>query len=99
MNKDQVGGKVEQVTGHIKEKIGDAVGNQKMANEGMADQVKGAAKETWGKAKEAAHDIEERHRHELAQKAASTREKVVGSVKDLKDKIKTDLDDKTRKPA
>ena len=43
MNKDQISGKTEQVTGKIKQKVGEAVGNQNMANRGMADQVKGAA--------------------------------------------------------
>lgn len=99
MNKDEVSGKVEQVTGRIKEKVGEAVGNQNMANQGVADQVKGAAKETWGKAKDAANDIESRHREEAEQKATATREKVVQSATNLKDKIKDGLDDKTRRPA
>ena len=54
MNKEEIGGKAEQVTGKIKEKVGEAIGNQNMANKGVADQVKGAAKETWGKAKDVA---------------------------------------------
>ncbi len=48
MNKDQVTGKLEHAAGHVKEAVGNAVGNQKLANQGIADQVKGAAKETWG---------------------------------------------------
>ena len=47
MDKDQVAGKFDQTVGKAKEKLGDAVGNQKLANQGVADQVKGAAKETW----------------------------------------------------
>ncbi len=39
-------GKFDQTVGKAKEKLGDAVGNQKLANQGVADQVKGAAKET-----------------------------------------------------
>ena len=54
MDKDQVAGKFDQTVGKAKEKLGEAVGNQKLANQGVADQVKGAAKETWGNAKDAA---------------------------------------------
>ena len=52
MDKDRVSGKFDQGIGKAKEKIGEAVGNQKLANEGVADQVKGAAKETWGNMKD-----------------------------------------------
>ena len=51
MNKDQVSGKVEQVVGEVKQSVGEALGNEKLANQGVVDQVKGAAKETWGDAK------------------------------------------------
>jgi uncharacterized protein YjbJ (UPF0337 family) len=54
MNKDTVEGKFDQVSGAVKQKAGEVFGNQKMANSGVADQVKGAAKETWGNAKDAA---------------------------------------------
>lgn len=94
MNKDEIGGKAEQVTGKIKEKVGEAIGNQNMANQGVADQVKGAAKETWGKAKDVAHDIGDRHRDEAANKATDARNKVVDTVDNLKNKIKAGLDDK-----
>ena len=51
MNKDQVTGKVEQVTGKIKQGVGETVGNEDLANRGVVDQTKGAAKEAWGNAK------------------------------------------------
>src|SRR6202021_3346243 len=54
MNTQKVEGKFDQVAGKIKQSVGEAVGNQKLANSGVADQVKGAAKETWGNAKDAA---------------------------------------------
>lgn len=44
MNKDQVTGKADQVAGKIKQSVGEAVGNENLANRGVADQVKGAAK-------------------------------------------------------
>ena len=97
MNKDQVSGKVEQVTGRVKEKVGETVGNQGLANQGVADQVKGAAKETWGNAKDAANTVEDRHRREAEQKATHARENIVASVTDTKDRIKEGLDDKARR--
>ena len=48
MNKDQVSGKVEQAVGKVKQRVGETVGNEKLANQGVADQAKGAARETWG---------------------------------------------------
>jgi uncharacterized protein YjbJ (UPF0337 family) len=41
MNKDQVTGKVEQAAGRVKQGVGETLGNQKLANQGVADQVKG----------------------------------------------------------
>ena len=48
MNKDQVTGKVEQAAGRVKQSVGETLGNQKLANQGVADQVKGAAKGNLG---------------------------------------------------
>ena len=49
MNKDQVSGKVEQAVGKVKQAVGETVGNDKLANQGVADQAKGALKEGAGK--------------------------------------------------
>jgi uncharacterized protein YjbJ (UPF0337 family) len=57
MNKDQISGKLDQATGKVKQAVGEAVGNENLANQGLADQAKGAAKETWGNAKDAASVI------------------------------------------
>ena len=61
MNKDQIQGKVEQATGKIKQGVGEAVGNQDLANRGVADQTKGAVRETWGNAKDAAQQRRKSH--------------------------------------
>lgn len=61
MDKDQVSGKSDQIAGKVKQRVSEAVGNDDLANEGVADQVKGHAKETWGNAKDAVHqEAEER---------------------------------------
>ena len=54
MNKETVEGKFDLAAGTVKQKVGEAIGNEKLANSGVADQIKGAAKETWGKAKDVA---------------------------------------------
>ena len=59
MNKETVEGKFDQASGNVKQKVGEAFGNQKLANAGAAEQIKGAAKETWGKAKDIAADRRE----------------------------------------
>ncbi len=93
MNKDQVSGKVDQVTGKVKEKVGEAVGNQGLANQGVADQVKGAAKETWGNVKDAAHETAEHHKHESEQSRFDARKKVVNTVQNIKDKVNEKIDE------
>ncbi len=59
MNKDQVAGKVEQVVGRVEQSVGEGAGSEKLANQGVDDQAKGAVKETWGNAKNAAKEIHE----------------------------------------
>jgi uncharacterized protein YjbJ (UPF0337 family) len=44
MNKDEISGKVDPVVGKVKQGVGEAIGNQKVANQGVIDQAKGAAK-------------------------------------------------------
>ncbi len=73
MNKDQVTGKVEQAAGKVKQSVGETLGNQKLANQGVADQVKGAAKETWGNVKDAAAVTADRHHKEAERKADDAR--------------------------
>jgi len=57
MNKDQITGTLEQIAGKIKQGVGEAAGNDKLANEGVADQVKGAAQETWGNLKDGVKEV------------------------------------------
>jgi uncharacterized protein YjbJ (UPF0337 family) len=93
MDKDQVSGKFDQTIGKAKEKLGDAVGNQKLANQGVADQVKGAAKETWGNAKDAARTTHDRHVAETKDSARVQRENVSDKVSEMKKKANDKIDD------
>jgi len=51
MNKDQVNGRVENAEGNIKEAAGKAVGNDRLAAEGRAEQVAGKTQSTVGDVK------------------------------------------------
>lgn len=92
MNKDQVAGKVEHAAGHVKQAVGEAVGNQKLANQGVADQVKGAAKETWGNAKNAANVTADRHQREAQHNANDARSGIAAKVDQLHDKVNEKID-------
>src|ERR1700750_2212132 len=93
MDKDRIEGKFDQGIGKAKEKLGEAVGNQKLANQGVADQVKGAAKETWGNAKDAARTTQDRHAAETEDAANTKREHFSDKVADLKKKANDKIDD------
>jgi len=55
-NNDEVEGKVENVTGKIKEGFGNLTGDRKLEAEGEAEQVEGQTQETWGKFKRGVGD-------------------------------------------
>jgi len=98
MNKETVEGKFDQATGAVKQKVGETFGNQKLANAGVAEQVKGAAKETWGKAKDVAsehHDDaaartdaqKENLKLRAEEKLDNARDKVVNTAQNNKNNI------------
>ena len=110
MNKETVQGSLEQAAGKVKQGVGEAIGNQKMANSGAADQVKGAARETWGRVKETARDVAaekhakeeasiDEHKERAAESAQGVRAKVVSSAQNAKDSISRKLDDIKHKHA
>jgi uncharacterized protein YjbJ (UPF0337 family) len=92
MDKDRVTGKIEQGVGKAKEKLGEAVGNQKLANQGVADQVKGAAKETWGNVKDAGRTTHDRHVAETEDSANVNRERFTDKVSEFKKKTNDKID-------
>ena len=95
MNKEQVEGKVEQAVGKVKQGVGEAIGNQSLANRGVVDQVAGAAKETWGHAKDAAEQIRDDHRNKekAAEKADEARHNVSDRVENAKDKVNEKIEE------
>ncbi len=55
MNIDEIKGKVQSGFGKAESAVGEAIGSENLKNAGAEDQLKGAAKETWGNAKDAVH--------------------------------------------
>ena len=53
MNNDHAKSKVNEVKGRIKEEVGHAVGDNKLAGEGVLDRVKGKIQEGLGDVKDA----------------------------------------------
>jgi uncharacterized protein YjbJ (UPF0337 family) len=92
MNKDQIRGKIDQAKGKLKQAVGEGLDDQKLANKGVAEQVKGAAEETWGKAKDAAAATAKRDRDEMEQQGNASRQKVVDKVNQAKDNLNEKLD-------
>lgn len=93
MDKDQISGKFDQAVGKAKTKLGDAMGNDKLANQGVAEQVKGAAKETWGNVKDAARTAHDRHMAETEDSASAKREGITDKVAEMKKKANEKIDD------
>lgn len=61
MNRNEIDGKVDQLKGNIKEKVGEATDNESLRDEGVADQAAGQVEEGFGKARrkvgDALHDV------------------------------------------
>ena len=49
MNKDEVSGKTDQVKGRAKQAWGDVTNNERIHDEGVADEVAGKVEEGFGK--------------------------------------------------
>ena len=54
---DKASNKAEEVKGKVKETTGQAVGNDRLEAEGVADQTKGNLKQAGEKVKDAAKDL------------------------------------------
>ena len=104
MNTEKIQGKFDQVAGKIKQDVGEAVGNQKLANAGAAEQIKGVAKETWGNAKDAAAVVNDDNQAKASEKkeafkvraedtAHNLREHITTTAQNIKHSVNEKLDD------
>jgi uncharacterized protein YjbJ (UPF0337 family) len=97
MNTDQASGKFDQMKGKVKQGVGEAVGNQKLANEGVVDQVKGSAKEVYGNVKDAVHHNVEAARHDREAEANQARANIVDNVDAARERANASVDSQRRK--
>lgn len=51
VNKDEIKGKWEQAKGSVKDKVGEATGNEDLEAEGEVQHAEGELQEGWGKTK------------------------------------------------
>ena len=75
MNKDELGGKAENLKGRVKEAAGAATGDKKAQAEGLAERVSGAAREKIGQVKEriAQHKADREAERRAGEEPATTR--------------------------
>ena len=60
MDKDRVKGMGDQAKGAVKVGVGKVTGNEKLKNEGRADEIKGKIENAVGGAKDAVRDLRDR---------------------------------------
>ncbi len=80
-------GKVDEGTGKLKQAVGEATGNEKLANKGAAQQIKGQVEQAWGSVKDAVKDSHDRHKPEMYAHARDVREKMVSTAQNVKERI------------
>jgi len=56
MDKDRIEGKMEDLKGQVKRKVGEWTGDKEMESEGAAEQAKGKAQNVIGKIKDTGRD-------------------------------------------
>jgi uncharacterized protein YjbJ (UPF0337 family) len=61
MNRNELDGKIDRLKGNIKESVGEATNDERLRDEGIADQAAGEVQEGFGKARrkvgDALHDV------------------------------------------
>lgn len=97
-------GKFDEVAGKVKQSVGEATHNDKLANKGTAQQVKGHAEQAWGSVKSATNDTAADARaranesravreNETESKAHDVRESIASTAQNVKNKIQDSVDD------
>jgi uncharacterized protein YjbJ (UPF0337 family) len=95
MNESSIAGKFDEMKGKAKQSVGETIGDERLANSGAADQVMGAAKESWGSVKDAASSVgsdaktnsEAQAKDQAAANAHDFREKITHAAESAKDAI------------
>jgi uncharacterized protein YjbJ (UPF0337 family) len=91
-------GKYDEVAGKVKQGIGEVINNDKLANEGAGQQVKGHTEQAWGSVKEAAQDFSDRNKPAAEQTAHDIREKLTSTAQNVKEHIQHAVSGEPEKP-
>jgi len=59
MDKDRLNGTIDEVVGRTKRQIGEWTGDKDAQVDGAIQELKGKAKKTWGRFKDASRDLKE----------------------------------------
>ncbi len=97
MNESKAEGFFDEAKGKIKQAVGNTFGDEKMANSGATDEVKGHAEQTWGSVKDTAgnltHSNTATSTEAHAENTGNTlRNDVTSAAEHAKDSIKRGLD-------
>lgn len=88
-------GKLNEVAGKAKQSFGEVTHNQKIANEGAAQQVKGHAEQAWGSVKAAATDTaadeRARHQNDGSHAAHDIRQSITSTAQNVKEQIQESI--------
>ena len=87
-----VKGIFNEAAGKVKQAAGEAFNNDKLANEGAAQQVKGHAEQAWGSVKEAAADTRDRNKPAAERDAHDIRESITSTAQNVKEHIQAGVD-------
>ena len=106
-NDSSVKGKWDEVAGKVKQGVGEAVGNDSLANKGAAQQVKGHAEQAWGAVKDAAQttraeaetDYNTRRGPTSESAAHDVRESITSTAQNVKEHVEHGMDNLKRKSA
>jgi len=115
MNFTIASGKFDPLKGKVKQSIGEALGDDLIADSGVVDQVKGAAKEAWGNTKDALHSVAERVKSSAASvraeaveqttavraeaSAHDVRARLISTAQNVKDAVSTKAQQNLQPPA
>ena len=89
-----VKGIFDQAAGKLKQGAGEAFNNDKLANEGAAQQIKGHVEQAWGSVKEAVHNTTQhvRERNERNQTDHDIRATLTSTAQNVKERLQAGVD-------
>lgn len=97
LTESTIKGKFDELAGKAKQAFGEGTDNNKVANEGAAQEVKGHTEQAWGSVKEGAQDTADeakaRHDAETTNAGHDARTSATTTAEHLKDRVQAGIDD------